>query len=220
MGRRCCGMSGCYSRCPSYGYPGEHLVFVNRVMNDITLFLSRSFIFFMMSVLAFVWRIGQHGPFSDAIDTCGRILITGVLVVGIVHLTSVLITLRTCGRTMDAKWRERVEGWARERRNSITLGSTPGQSLPPPGVNTCPSQLPPAGAYTPTYPPDTQWPFLSWAAANQPEQDLPFWQMPQAGTMNEAYTSCIPGQPLDVIQDHRINLQSPTSLGSASGRSS
>jgi hypothetical protein len=188
-------------------------------MDHITLsLLSRSLILFMTSVMAFVWRTGgQDDPFADVVNTCGRILISGVFVVGMIYLTLVLITLRTYGGAMDAKWRERVEQWTQKHRTNLTFG----QTLPPPGLNNQQlwnsQQLPPAGAYTPVYVASTQLPF-GWAqAANQPQQDLQFWQMPRDGAMNGgAYTPFIPSQPVDETRDYSINLQSPTDLGSAS----
>jgi hypothetical protein len=203
-------------------------------MNHIALsLLSRSLILFMTSVMAFVWRIGgQNDPFADVVNTCGRILITAVFGIGMIYLTLVLITLRTYGGVMDAKWRQRVEQWTQKHRTNFMFGSVPGQTLPPSGVNNCAShfwnssQLPPAGVYTPVYVPPTQLPFYGWAqAVNQPQQDLSCWPMPRDGAMNGAmndggFIPIIPSQPVDETQDYRINLQSPTDLGSGSGRSS
>jgi hypothetical protein len=180
-------------------------------MANIALPLSRSLILFMTTIMAFVWRIGgEHDPFSDVVDTCGRTFITGVFMLGMVHLTLVLLTVRTYGRTMDARWQQRVEGWARERRKGVGLSAVPGQTLPSSGVNNCPSQLVPIGAYLPRYMPYTRLPFLSSGnAVNQFQRDLPLWKMVADGAMDQGYTTFIPSQPPGASPDCHIDLQSP-----------
>jgi hypothetical protein len=47
-------------------------------------------------------------------------------VLEIVYLILVLMTLRTYGRKMDAKWQERVERWTKKHRVALTFNPIPG----------------------------------------------------------------------------------------------
>jgi hypothetical protein len=92
----------------------------------IMLLSTRSLILFMTSVMLFVWRVGlNQGSVPAVTGRIGQVGVTVLFMVGITYLILVLITLKTYGRKMDAKWQDRVKQWTRKHRMNHMFSPLP-----------------------------------------------------------------------------------------------
>ena len=76
----------------------------------------RSIIFFLISIMAFVWRTGTIEDTSHTLITshdalAPRIIVTLVFSLGLVYLVLIRSTLQRYGTVMDRAWRTRVLIW-------------------------------------------------------------------------------------------------------------
>lgn len=89
----------------------------SRVSNPIYLvYFFRSIIFFIISIMAFVWRTGtiedaSQTPITSHDALAPRIIVTLVLSLGLVYLILIRSTFQRYGTAMDRAWRTRVLVW-------------------------------------------------------------------------------------------------------------
>ena len=98
------GTFGCYWRCRRCRCLGIVSFLPLPIFPRRHPSLCRSMLFFLASILSFVWRTGSeddpssHAPLSATAVLGRRVAITGVLVLGLVYLTMILKTLMRYGR--------------------------------------------------------------------------------------------------------------------------
>lgn len=81
--------------------------------------MIRAMIFFIIAIMAFVWRTGtiddvNHTPITSHDALVPRVVVTVVLSLGLVYLILIAGTFRRYGTAMDRAWRNRVLTWVHE----------------------------------------------------------------------------------------------------------
>lgn len=81
--------------------------------------LAWSILLFITCIMAFVWRTGagEDPPvttLSPHARLALRLAVTVVFALGVIYFVLIVTTFRRYGDAMDAEWRQRVMGWAKE----------------------------------------------------------------------------------------------------------
>ena len=89
----------------------------------------RSIFFFIISIMAFVWRTGtiedaSQTPMISHDALAPRIIVTCVFSLGLVYLIFIRITFQRYGSAMDRAWRTRVLVWMHQNFDNIPIDSS------------------------------------------------------------------------------------------------
>lgn len=104
--RLSCGTFGYSSRCLVYGLHGRSLVFIPLIPCPYSSAWNphRSMIFFIISILTFVWRSGSTtdpatpSPLSPSAALGPRIFVSAFFLLGLVYFTAIVRTLQSYGQ--------------------------------------------------------------------------------------------------------------------------
>ncbi|KAH0582322.1 hypothetical protein H2248_010265 [Termitomyces sp. 'cryptogamus'] len=100
------------------------------------IWFSWSFIFYLISVMTFVWRTGTTEdvvPQIQPLTALGpRIAITCTLVLGLFYLSLVICEFKCYGDAMDKKWRSRLCEWSKNRKDDYPSYGYSDPSFVPP----------------------------------------------------------------------------------------
>ena len=97
-----------------------------KICFQLEIIFRRSIFFFVISIMAFVWRTGtiedaSQTPIISHDALAPRIIVTCLFSLGLVYLIFIRITFQKYGSSMDRAWRSRVLAWMHRNLDDIPI---------------------------------------------------------------------------------------------------
>lgn len=186
-----------------------HLAYVVRdasmiTVSDASNTFARSIVLYIACIMAFAWQTTSQDdtpptPLSPTTVLIVRVLLTGILGLGVVYGILIVTTFSRYGEAMDKAWKERIDEWADEMEDDVS-SSAPFQTDSYTPTTTEESSVPHwRESYTPlTNPPSP------WQGPVSPRPSLR--SNPHVGLVYDGYPARVPESGALIVKNPGSNL--------------